>query len=167
MNLFLTVGTQWPFDRLTRALDQWCASESVMDLQVFGQIGPVDRLNYAPRHFEWTRFLTPEAFGERFEAASHIVSHAGMGTIITAMVAGKPVTILPRRAHLGEQRNDHQLATIRHFADKPGVHTAETERDVPRAIMQMLDAAPMPKNVHIKSLADTSLTDAIRAEIMA
>ena len=120
MNLLLTVGTQLPFDRLTRALDDWFAMTRYGDLHVFGQIGPVGGTGYRPLHFEWTDFLSPEEFGARFDEATHIVAHAGMGTIISAMVAAKPITILPRLAVLGEQRNDHQSATIRNFSNKPG-----------------------------------------------
>jgi UDP-N-acetylglucosamine transferase subunit ALG13 len=165
MNLFLTVGTQLPFDRLIRAVDHWAGDNPNHALNLFGQIGPVGRTNHVPQNFEWTEFLAPEAFSERFASATHILSHAGMGTIISAMVAGKPITILARRASLGEQRNDHQLATVQNFQTKPGIHIAPDEAAVGPAIEAMLTA------VHglgqAKPHADQSLTDAIRAEIMA
>ena len=43
MNLFLTVGTQLPFDRLTRAVDAWLDDHPEYADHVFGQIGPVGR----------------------------------------------------------------------------------------------------------------------------
>jgi hypothetical protein len=36
-----------------------------------------------------------------------------MGSIITALELGKPIVVMPRRAELGEHRNDHQMATAR------------------------------------------------------
>ena len=51
------------------------------------------------------------------EPRTAIVAHAGMGTILTALEIGKPLLVMPRRAALGEHRNDHQLATARRFAD--------------------------------------------------
>ena len=59
-------------------------------------------------------------FDELFEQASLIISHAGMGSILTALSSAKPVLIMPRRADLNEHRNDHQLATAKKFADKNG-----------------------------------------------
>lgn len=167
MNLFLTVGTQLPFDRLTRAVDDWLEDNPDHAPKVFGQIGPVGGTNYLPRNFDWVEFLSPEEFGVRFEGASHVVAHAGMGTIISAMVAGKPITILPRRAALGEQRNDHQIATVRNFQTKPGVQVAADEGDVSNAIDTMLGAGDSAGAARAKQFADTALTDAIRAEIMA
>lgn len=166
MNLFLTVGTQLPFDRLTRAMDQWCAGIPSGSVRVFGQIGPILGSNHTPKHFEWTEFLAPDEFGKRFEAATHIVAHAGMGTIISAMVAGKPIAILPRRKALGEQRNDHQVATVRNFVSRPQIFCAEQAHDLPLALDRMLETAERTVPPAAAMLAEASLTDAIRAEIM-
>ncbi|MEM7212154.1 MAG: hypothetical protein AAF479_09695 [Pseudomonadota bacterium] len=84
MNLFLTVGTQLPFDRLTRAVDLWADGQQGRTHRIFGQIGPQSPGNHRPTRFEWTEFLDPDAFAKRFDAATHIIAHAGMGTIISA-----------------------------------------------------------------------------------
>lgn len=167
MNVFLTVGTQLPFDRLTRAVDEWCEETAFEDVQVFGQIGPMVPTTYQPRNFPWVEFLPPEEFSKRFSGATHIIAHAGMGTIISTLVAGKSLTILPRRAALGEQRNDHQLATVRNFRGKPGIFAAEQEADLPDTIEAMLMAGAEHASEKARALADPSLTDAIRAEILA
>ena len=44
--IFVTVGTQLPFDRLVRAVDAWAAEHPQVD--VFGQIGPA---SFRPKHF--------------------------------------------------------------------------------------------------------------------
>jgi UDP-N-acetylglucosamine transferase subunit ALG13 len=105
--IFVTVGTQLPFDRMIHAIDHWAGRIGRRD--VFAQIGPS---LYRPRHIEWKHFLNAEACREKTRAASLVVAHAGMGTIITALEMGKPVLVMPRRMALGEQRNDHQLATV-------------------------------------------------------
>ena len=53
-----------------------------------------------------------------------VVAHAGIGTILSARRHARPLVILPRKADLGEHRNDHQLATARAVAALPGVHVA-------------------------------------------
>jgi UDP-N-acetylglucosamine transferase subunit ALG13 len=122
--IFVTVGTQLPFDRLIRGVDRWAATRP--GREVFAQAGPT---KLAPRHVEWREFISPDECRERMSAARAIVAHAGMGTILSALELGKPLLVLPRRAALGEQRNDHQLATARRFATlgKVGVAFDETE----------------------------------------
>lgn len=126
--IFLTVGTQLPFDRLTRSVDAWC--EMHPDQRVFGQIAEPGPENYRPSHFEWAPFVEPAEFDRRFQEADLIIAHAGMGSIITALTLAKPILILPRRADLREQRNDHQLATASRFSTRPGVHAAADESEV-------------------------------------
>jgi UDP-N-acetylglucosamine transferase subunit ALG13 len=122
--IFLTVGTHEPFDRLVQAVDNWCRAADCGG-HVFGQI--TRRARYHPSQFEWTAQLSPRAFLERCHGADFIVSHAGMGSIITALMLVKPVLVVPRRAMLGETRNDHQLTTARRFRDRPGIWVAEDE----------------------------------------
>jgi UDP-N-acetylglucosamine transferase subunit ALG13 len=59
--------------------------------------------------------MDPLEFRKRVEAASIVVAHAGMGTIITALEYGKPIIVMPRRGDLRETRNDHQVACVTHW----------------------------------------------------
>jgi UDP-N-acetylglucosamine transferase subunit ALG13 len=123
--IFVTVGTQLAFDRMVDVVDQWAGGQDRTD--VFVQAGPTTR---PPRHLEWAPFLPPAEHRRRFDGASVIVAHAGMGTILAALAQAKPLLIMPRRASLGEHRNDHQLATARRFAGRPGIHVAMDEREL-------------------------------------
>ncbi len=122
--IFVTVGAQMAFDRMIRAVDQWAGEAGRTD--VFAQIGPAE---YVPKHIEHVGFLEPPEFAERAKAASVIVAHAGMGSIITALTMGKPILVLPRRGDLRETRNDHQVATARRLSElgKVAVAMDETE----------------------------------------
>ena len=42
---------------------------------------------------------------------------------------GLPMIVMPRRAELGEHRNDHQSATARRLSHLPGLSVAEDEED--------------------------------------
>lgn len=116
--ILLTVGTQLPFDRLVEVVDKVAAQ---MDEPFLAQIG---RGNYTPRHMEWCRVMDPVAFEELIASASIIISHAGIGTVVTAQRHGKPMILFPRLASLGEHRNDHQLATTSALAGRPGIAVA-------------------------------------------
>jgi UDP-N-acetylglucosamine transferase subunit ALG13 len=108
--IFVTVGSQMPFDRLINAVDLWARQSSRTD--VFAQTGPSD---IKPRHIQWVRELTPDAFHQHMIQAQAVVAHAGMGTILTALERSKPILVMPRRGDLRETRNDHQVATAQQF----------------------------------------------------
>ncbi|MEM1345650.1 MAG: glycosyltransferase, partial [Pseudomonadota bacterium] len=99
--IFLTLGTQLPFERLVRAVDAWAGARQAV---VFAQIPDPGEGGYVPRHMEWTARLAPEDFTRRCESAQVIVSHAGMGSIITALSLAKPLILMARRSALGEHR---------------------------------------------------------------
>lgn len=155
--IFVTVGTQLPFDRMSRAVDGWAGARGVTD--VFAQLGPTE---LAPRHIEYRRFISPRECRERMLAARAIVAHAGMGTLLTALELGKPLLVMPRSAALGEHRNDHQLATARRFAETGRVSVAFDERTLP-AKLDELDR--LSAGVPISPYAPEGFISALRAFI--
>jgi UDP-N-acetylglucosamine transferase subunit ALG13 len=160
--IFLSIGTQEPFDRLVRAVDDWCGQPDRTQT-VFGQIAERHEGGYVPLNFEWVGRLSAVDYAERFAQADVIVSHAGMGSIITALHHSKPIVIMPRWAKLREHRNDHQLATVRMLGGRPGIHVAEDETQLGAVLNRALADLGNPRNAPIPALADPSFTDALRA----
>jgi UDP-N-acetylglucosamine transferase subunit ALG13 len=155
--IFVTVGTQLAFDRMVRAVDEWAERAGRED--IFAQIGPTELV---PRHIAYKAFVNPQEFAEHARSAAAIVAHAGMGSILTALQYGKPILIMPRRASLGEQRNDHQLATAARFEGRPGVLVAHDESELPAMLDRLTElrgGEPIPP------FASPGLIGAIRAFI--
>lgn len=132
--IFVTVGTQGPFDRLVRTVDDWAGQRGRHD--VFAQIGPS---SYSPKHIEAKPFIPPDEFRKNTEAAWVVVAHAGMGSIITALEFGKRIVVMPRRCDLREHRSDHQIATAKRLSDRGLVQAAFDEADL-RDKLDRLDA---------------------------
>ena len=162
--IFLTVGTQLPFDRLAQAVDEWCVLWP--EHEVIGQIGEPGRHGYHPTHFEWWSFIDPSEFMRRFDGATAIVAHAGMGSIITALLHAKPIVIMPRRGNLGEHRNDHQYATAKAFANHALVQVAMAEDQLPSRIEMALMPSATAAGSGLGRFAESSLIDAIRMSII-
>lgn len=120
--IFVTVGMQLPFDRLIKAVDAWAGGHK--DNRIFAQIGPDA---YQPINMQFARTLTPVEAEYMFRTSEIIVSHAGMGTIITALRYRKPILVLPRLAALHEHRNDHQTATVKQLENTPGIYVFTDE----------------------------------------
>jgi UDP-N-acetylglucosamine transferase subunit ALG13 len=152
--IFVTVGTDLPFDRMVRVVDQWAQANGRTD--VFAQIGETD---YQPAHVAYSKFLEPAEFTRRFASATTIVAHAGMGTILSALQHEKPILVMPRRATLGEQRNEHQLATARRLSELGKVTVALDEIDLRARLDRLNDLVPRQK---IGAFAAAELTDALR-----
>jgi UDP-N-acetylglucosamine transferase subunit ALG13 len=126
--ILLTVGKQLPFDRLVGAVD---ALAPHLAEPVVAQIGQ-DAAQ--PNNMEAHAKLSAMAFEELAARSSLLVSHAGIGSVLLARRLQKPIVLMPRRAEMGEHRNDHQLATARQLERADGVLIAWDETDLDRAI---------------------------------
>jgi UDP-N-acetylglucosamine transferase subunit ALG13 len=124
--IFVTVGSQEPFDRLIRAVDDWARLRARSD--VFAQIASS---SFCPQHIKFTHFIEPSEFNRVMQETRLIVAHAGMGSIISALELGKPIVVMPRRADFRETRNDHQVATAERFGAQGRIIVADDELDLP------------------------------------
>ena len=120
-------------------MDDWAAAHP--ETRIFGQLGGLAPGSYRPQHFEWAEFISADRYQQLVESCRLIVAHAGMGSIISALTHGKPLLIMPRRAALGEHRNEHQLATADKFVERPGVRIAWSESEVAPALDAILAAS--------------------------
>jgi len=129
--IFLTIGTQVPFDRLVKAVDEVAPS---LNTKIIAQ---VSKSAYKARNMQTFDFISPHDFDAFFNSASLIVSHAGMGNIISALEREKPILILPRLAKYGEHRNDHQMATAKVFEKLNYVHVAYDEHELLKKLVSV------------------------------
>lgn len=118
--IFLTVGTQLPFDRLVQYIDDLATQ---IDEEIIGQIG---KSSYTPQNFSHQSNLSAIEFDKIQQASRLIIAHAGIGSILGARRLQKPIIIVPRRAELKEHRNNHQLATCKNLSNTEGIYVADT-----------------------------------------
>lgn len=152
--IFVTVGTDLPFNRLVRVVDEWAQATGRQD--VFAQIGETD---WQPAHVAWSRFLQPSEFARRFAEAEVVVAHAGMGTILSALQWEKPILAMPRRASLGEHRNEHQLATARLLSELGKINVAMDDAELRAMLDGLGELRPREK---IGAYASEPLITALR-----
>ena len=91
-----------------------------------------------------------------------MVSHAGMGTILTCLELGVRLLVLPRRASLRETRNEHQLATARYLKQRNLVAVADDEACLSRLLDHMDEVA---STARIGRCAEGPLVDLLRGFI--
>ena len=115
--IFVTVGTQLPFDRLINSVSK-AIDELKLDIKCVAQAGPT---NKTWANIEKLGSLTASEFSEYIEKSDLVIGHAGMGTIIECASLGKTLIIFPRLSEYGEHRNDHQIDTASKFSDMENI----------------------------------------------
>ncbi len=154
--IFVTIGSVFPFDRMIRLMD--ALAPTWPGEALFAQIGAGD---YEPTNMAFARQLTAPVFAEKLRESRLLVAHAGMGSVISALEARKPVVILPRRHDLGEHNTDHQMATARWLSGKRGIHVALEDDALAGAIAAAL--ASQEAGEQISSAAPPEFLARIRA----
>ncbi len=131
--VFVTVGTGLePMMRLLVAVDR-LAGEGVLG-EPLVQAGHYP--DFRPRHCRAVRFLPLEQMQERIAEAELIICHAGAGTAILVLGAGKVPVMMPRRKRYGEVIDDHQLELTRALGQAGRVVPAYEADELGEAIAQ-------------------------------
>lgn len=148
--IFITVGTQFGFDRLIEAIDKAVSSGLIAE-EIFAQIGLGD---YKPKNFKYVDMLDKQQFEDKISQADAIISHAGVGSIITALEKSKPMLVMPRLKQYGELVNDHQSATARKFEELGHVLAAYDVGQLPEKIKQLKTFVPKPRTASPEKVAE-------------
>ena len=106
-----------------------------LGMEVIAQVG---KGGYQPTHMEARVSIPAAEFEALVERSQLIVSHAGIGTVLTAQRLSKPILLFPRRLEHGEHRNDHQVATVRHLQGRSGLLIAMDESELEAKIAEGL-----------------------------
>jgi UDP-N-acetylglucosamine transferase subunit ALG13 len=109
--IFVTVGSQFPLDRLIKTVDS-LKGQGKIDHEIFAQIG---ESQYQPKNFKYSKFLDKNIFDQYVLDADAIISHAGMGIISKSLELKKPLLTMPRLAKYNEVVNDHQVGIAGKF----------------------------------------------------
>lgn len=104
LKIFVTVGTvhKFKFDRLVEMVK----SILVKGDQVVWQIGDANSSNLTGIHY---RELSDYQIAEKIDWADVVITHSGVGSILTTLDRGKYPVIVPRLSKLGEHIDDHQF----------------------------------------------------------
>jgi UDP-N-acetylglucosamine transferase subunit ALG13 len=128
--ILVAVGaSQFPFDRLLRAIGDLAPCERVVVQHGPSQVRP-------PRA-ECVPFVPFDTLAELVRDARAVVTHAGVGSILTTLSNGKRPYVVPRLRRFAEAVDDHQLASAKRFAEAGLVTLVED----PGALADVLVAA--------------------------
>ena len=138
--IFVTVGTQdKPFTRLLEAIDKAIEKREITD-KVIVQAG---HTKYTSNNMEILEYVPFDKFGEYIDNADVIITHGGVGSILSSVKKGKKVVAVARLAEYGEHTNNHQLQIIEKMSSQGYIIDGNNLDKIGQAI---LDA----KNLQVK-----------------
>lgn len=112
--IFVIIGSRmFQFDRLLKEIDI-LVGKGIIKENLFAQTGSS---TYVPRNFEYSNFLDHDKFNEYINKSDTIITHAGVGSIITSLKVGKKVIAVARLKRYDEHVDDHQLEIARKFSE--------------------------------------------------
>jgi UDP-N-acetylglucosamine transferase subunit ALG13 len=139
--IFVTLGThEQPF---TRALERVAALNKTDEIVIqHGSTTARPDLVTA----EWFDYLSYDALLAAVREADVVISHAGVGSIVTAVRNDKKPVVLPRLARFGEHVDDHQLQLARRFAQRGLVVVCRPEDRIEELVARVKNVRPPPQS---------------------
>lgn len=112
----IILGTQdKTFPRLLKAIEREMKKGNIKD-KVIVQAG---QTKYESKNMEIFDFIEMNKFNSLLKEADLVITHGGVGTILSAIRLNKKVIAVPRLKKYMEHENDHQIQIVKEF-DKLG-----------------------------------------------
>lgn len=111
--IFVTVGTQdKPFTRLLNLI-QKAIDDGVIKDDVIVQAGYT---RYKSNNMKIFDLVSQEEYEKNIKECNLLITHGGVGNILTGLKYEKKIIAIPRLAQFGEHTNDHQTQIVNKFA---------------------------------------------------
>lgn len=137
--ILVMLGTQNnSFERLLKKMDE-LIEKKVIDEKVIVQSGYTNYESKNMRIFD----LIPQEELEKFqEQADLIITHGGVGSIVSSIKKGKKVIAVPRLHRYHEHVNDHQKQIVEAFDKKGYIIGIQRIDELRKAIISAQDFVP-------------------------
>ena len=141
--IFVMLGTQNnSFQRLLEEIDK-LISRNIIKEEVIVQAGYTQ---YQPKceKMKIIDFMPREELDTYEQNANFIITHGGVGSIITSLEKGKKVIAVPRLHQYGEHVNNHQTEIVEKFNQGGNIIGLQTVEELEEAIKKVQDFEPKP-----------------------
>lgn len=128
--ILVTLGNaKQSFARLAKAADE--AFEMVGEKHVVWQLGATP---YQAIHGEAFARIERARFAKLISTCEAVICHAGVGTVMEALRAGKKPVVMARRQNLGEHVDDHQLQLVSALASESAIIPVSSAGEIAQAL---------------------------------
>ncbi len=113
--IFVTLGTNdESFERLLKAIDKEI-EKGIIKEKVIVQAGCT---KYTSKNMEIFDLISRDEFEKYIEECDLLITHGGVGSILTGINKGKKIIAVPRLSKYKEHGNDHQLQIVDNFSKR-------------------------------------------------
>lgn len=139
--IVVLLGTQHnEFRRLLNKIEE-CISNGIIKEEVVVQAGFTKFESNKMKVFD----LKPiEEIEKLVDKASFVITHGGVGSILTALEKNKKVIAVPRLSEFNEHVNDHQKQIVEVFNQKGHIIGIQSVENLPKAINNVDEFQPIP-----------------------
>jgi beta-1,4-N-acetylglucosaminyltransferase len=149
--ILVVVGQTRGFPRLVKKMDEIAGG---IDEKVIMQIGYT---RYYPKNSEFFYFENYSKMEELNREARIVVSHAGVGSILTAIKQGTPIIIMPRLKKYGEAIDDHQLEISEALSGDSRIIVVHDANELERSLR-----VDIGKRLFLEDQGDNKLIDSLK-----
>jgi UDP-N-acetylglucosamine transferase subunit ALG13 len=148
--ILVTVGSNGSaFDRLLSELDGLGRDEELVV-----QHGPS---LLRPKGATCVPFMHFTELERAVASARLVITHAGVGSVLLALMNNKRPLVVPRLARYGEVVDDHQVHFAERLARESLITLVVDPRDLPRAVAEQPPANPSQGTTEIGNALQTEL----------
>lgn len=147
--IFVTLGTQdKTFERLLKAIDKSIEKGEIKE-KVIVQAG---NTKYETKNMEILDLISPDKFQQLVDECDLLITHGGVGSILSAVKQGKKVIAAPRLKKYNEHVNDHQKQIIKEFAKDGYIIELEDMDKLGEALQKAKKFKPKKFKSHTKEM---------------
>lgn len=150
--IFVTLGTQdKSFDRLLKAIDKEIEKKTIKE-KVVVQAGYT---KYESKNMEIFDLIGPEEFDKLVDECDLLITHGGVGSILSAVKKGKKVIGAARLKKYKEHTNDHQTQIVKEFAKEGYILELKDFNQLGKVIKKVQDFKPKKFKSHTNEMIKT------------
>lgn len=111
--ILVLLGTQQnDFSRLLKEIDI-LIKENVIKEEVIAQVGST---KYKTENIKQFTLIDKEQIDKLKKQANYIITHGGVGSIVSSLKLNKKIIAVPRLKEYNEHVNDHQIQIVQNFS---------------------------------------------------
>lgn len=137
--IFVTLGTQdKPFERLLASIEEQIEKGNIIE-EVVVQAGYT---KFSTDKMQVFDLVDREEFVRLVNECNILITHGGVGSILTGLKNNKKVIACPRLYKYGEHMNDHQMQIVSVFAKEGYLLEYQENDDLGEVLKRVADFSP-------------------------
>jgi len=148
--IFVTLGTQdKEFKRLLNIIEKEVKKGKIKDVLV--QAGFT---KYETNKFKVFDYVPREDFDKYMKECDFLITHAGVGSIFTALKYNKKILAMPRLSKYKEHNNDHQKDIVKEFVKEGYILSFNNSKEFEKCLKDLKTFKPKKYKSNVNNMVE-------------